>query len=68
MNETRKRSIAKSIVWRIICVIVSVVISYLVTANLDIAVVIGTSYNIVTMILYYFHERIWNKVTWGKRG
>jgi uncharacterized membrane protein len=66
MKETRKRSIAKSILWRIICIIVSVFVSFILTARWDLAVAIGTSYNIITMFLYYFHERIWNRVKWGK--
>jgi len=66
MKETRKRSIAKSVVWRLICIIVSVFTSFLLTARWDLAVAIGASYNIITMILYYFHERLWNRVKWGK--
>jgi uncharacterized membrane protein len=66
MKETRKRSIVKSIVWRFICVVVSIVISFFLTAKWDIAVAIGSSYNIITMVLYYFHERMWNRVKWGK--
>ncbi len=65
MNETRKRSIAKSVFWRIICIVVSVVTSFFLTGRLDVAVAIGTVYNAVTMVLYYFHERFWNKVKWG---
>jgi uncharacterized membrane protein len=66
MGESRKRSIAKSIVWRIICIVVSILTSYVLTARWDIAVAIGSIYNIITMILYYFHERLWNNIKWGK--
>ena len=66
MGETRKRSVAKSVVWRIICVLVSIAVSYLLTSRWDIAVAIGSVYNIITMILYYFHERMWNSIKWGK--
>jgi len=66
MKETRRRSIAKSVVWRLICIIVSVFTSFFLTARWDLAVAIGASYNIITMILYYFHERLWNRVKWGK--
>ena len=66
MKETRKRSIAKSILWRIICIIVSVFVLFILTARWDLAIAIGTSYNIITMFLYYFHERIWNRINWGK--
>lgn len=65
MKETRKRSIVKSIVWRFICIVVSIAISYLLTAKWDIAVAIGSIYNVVTMVLYYFHERFWNRIAWG---
>jgi len=65
MRETRKRSVAKSIVWRFICIVVSIVTSFLLTARWDVAVAIGGIYNVITMILYYFHERIWNLVKWG---
>jgi uncharacterized membrane protein len=68
MGETRKRSIAKSIVWRIICIVVSIVVSYFLTSRWDIAVAIGSVYNVVTMVLYYFHERLWNIIKWGKKG
>lgn len=65
MNETRTRSIIKSIVWRIICIIVSIIISFLLTNKWDIALAIGTIYNVITMVLYYIHERFWNKINWG---
>jgi len=65
MRETRKRSAAKAIVWRVVCILVSIVTSFLLTGRWDIAVAIGSVYNAITMILYYFHERIWNLVKWG---
>jgi uncharacterized membrane protein len=66
MTETRKRSIIKSCTWRIICIVVSIVTAYFVTGKLDVSVAIGTVYNAITMVLYYFHERFWNIVRWGK--
>jgi len=65
MRETRKRSLTKAIVWRVICIVVSIVTSFLLTARWDVAVAIGGIYNVITMILYYVHERIWNRVKWG---
>jgi len=65
MRETRKRSLIKSISWRVICIVVSIVTSFFLTGKWDIAVAIGTVYNFITMVLYYFHERSWNKVKWG---
>ena len=68
MNETRKRSIVKSVLWRVICIVVSIVTSFFLTGNLDIAVAIGTVYNAITMVLYYFHERLWDKIGWGTKS
>jgi uncharacterized membrane protein len=67
MAETRKRSLVKSFTWRIICVVVSIVTAYFLTGKLEVSVAIGTVYNAITMILYYFHERSWNILEWGKQ-
>lgn len=65
MEVTRTRSAVKSILWRAICILVSVITSYLLTGKWDIAVAIGLVYNVINIVLYYFHERIWNRVKWG---
>jgi uncharacterized membrane protein len=67
MIDSRRRSLIKSITWRIICVVVSIITAYLLTGKIDVSVAIGTTYNAITMILYYFHERFWNKLEWGKQ-
>ena len=67
MEGTRKRSLIKSIVWRIICIVVSILITFLLTARWDLAVALGTLYNAITMVLYYFHERLWNRIKWGMK-
>jgi adenylylsulfate kinase len=68
MEGTRKRSAVKSITWRIICIVVSVFTTFFVSGNWDIAVAVGTAYNVITMILYYFHERIWSRIKWALRS
>jgi len=68
MRETRKRSMAKSLVWRLICIIVIIIVSFLLTGKWDVAVAIGSIYNVTTMVLYYFHERTWNRVSWGRNN
>ena len=65
MRESKKRSIVKAIVWRIITIVVSVLTSYFLIGNWDVAIAIGSVYNIVTFFLYYFHERLWNAIKWG---
>jgi uncharacterized membrane protein len=65
MEDTRKRSVVKSIVWRIICIVVAIFTTFFLTGRWDLALALGTLYNAITMILYYFHERIWNRIKWG---
>ena len=66
MSETKKRSIVKSCTWRIICIVVSIVTAYFLTGEFELSVTIGSVYNVITMVLYYFHERFWNILEWGK--
>lgn len=65
-SESAKRSIAKSISWRVVGTIDTVIISWLVTGTLSLAFSIGMVELVTKMLLYFFHERAWNKINWGK--
>lgn len=67
VSESPKRSIAKSISWRIVGTIDTILISWLVTGTLRLAFSIGMIELVTKMVLYFFHERIWNLVIWGKK-
>ena len=64
--DTTKRSLAKSIVWRIIAIVVLGSISYLVTGDWKQVTIITVLFNCLQVILYYAHERIWSRISWGK--
>lgn len=66
MHEKSYRSIIKSISWRITGTIDTFIISYLITGQIHFALSISGVEVVTKMILYYFHERIWNKVKFGK--
>ena len=65
-SESPKRSIVKSISWRAIGTLDTIIISWIVTGTLRMAFSIGFIELITKMVLYFFHERIWNNITWGK--
>ncbi len=65
-EEKVKRSLAKTISWRIVGTIATIIISYLITGTLALAFSIGIVELISKLILYFFHERAWNKIKWGK--
>ena len=66
-EEKVKRSLAKTISWRVIGTIDTILISWLITGAITLALSIGTIELISKMILYFFHERAWNKIKWGKQ-
>ena len=63
--EAHYRSILKSISWRIVGTMDTIIISWLITGQVKTALAIGSIEVVTKMILYYFHERTWNKIKWG---
>jgi uncharacterized membrane protein len=52
-------SLCKSLSWRIIATLTTVIISYMVTHKVDVALQIGGIEIFAKIIIYYFHERGW---------
>ena len=65
-EEKIKRSLIKTISWRIIGTLDTVLISWFITGTLALAFSIGAIELVSKMVLYFFHERVWNSITWGK--
>ncbi|GGK41998.1 MULTISPECIES: DUF2061 domain-containing protein [Flavobacteriaceae] len=65
-SEKPMRSILKTISWRVIGTLDTIVISWLITGHIALALSIGSIELVTKMVLYFFHERIWNKIKWGK--
>jgi uncharacterized membrane protein len=66
VKEKAARSVVKSISWRITGTIDTMVISYFVTGDFTMALSIGSVEVFTKMALYFFHERLWNKIRYGK--
>ncbi|MGH1384987.1 DUF2061 domain-containing protein [Kordia sp.] len=65
-SEKPLRSLVKSISWRLIGTLDTILISWLVTGTLSLAFAIGSIEMLTKMVLYFFHERLWNTIKWGK--
>lgn len=65
-TEKPIRSVVKSLSWRTIGTLDTILISWLVTGELTLAFSIGSVELVTKMVLYFFHERIWNSIKWGK--
>ncbi|HRZ97047.1 MAG TPA: DUF2061 domain-containing protein [Paludibacter sp.] len=66
MKEKNYRSLVKSISWRVTGTIDTFVISFLITGKVTTAMSISGVEIITKVLLYYFHERVWNKINFGK--
>ena len=66
MQEKAYRSVVKTISWRAVGTLDTIVISYFITGSLKMAASIGTIELFTKMFLYYFHERGWNKISLGR--
>lgn len=65
-TEKHSRSIAKAISYRIVSVIVDLSLVYALTRKIELTVGIVILSNAVSIFVYYFHERAWNKVHFGR--
>ena len=65
MHAKPKRSIAKSITWRITGTLTTIVIVWIATGKVDAAIGIGIAELITKMLIYYGHERVWARIRWG---
>jgi uncharacterized membrane protein len=66
MHEKPYRSVVKAISWRTVGTIDTMIVSYFITGNLIMAASIGSIEVVTKMALYYFHERAWNKLSFGR--
>ncbi|MBD3209138.1 DUF2061 domain-containing protein [Candidatus Woesearchaeota archaeon] len=64
-KETHARTLIKSITWRIIATMATIIIVYLLTDNFGIATAAGLVEVVTKLIIYYLHERAWIHVPWG---
>ncbi len=61
-KDSNAKSLLKSISWRIVGTIDTIIISYFVTGEFVMAISIGSVEVFSKIILFYFHERIWESV------
>ncbi len=66
--EDRKRSILKAVSWRLTGTIDTFIVSLIITRKPLIALSIGAFEVFTKTLLYYFHERAWNKVKFGRKA
>ncbi len=68
MSESRRRSVAKSLSWRTVATLTTILIVLLFTGEIELAVAIGGVEVMAKLVIFYLHERLWQKAGWGLRG
>ncbi|WP_053970762.1 DUF2061 domain-containing protein [Mangrovimonas sp. ST2L15] len=63
-----KRHIAKTITWRLVGTLDTILLSWLITGNPLTGLKIGFAEVTTKSILYYLHERVWFKINLSKDG
>lgn len=63
---SKSRSLIKSLTWRVVAIITTFVSIYIITGKIDFALQGTVLTNTINFILYYVHERGWDKISWGR--
>lgn len=65
-RESHTRSIAKALSWRMTGSIDTFVIGFIITGSTGLAGTIAGTEIVTKILFYYFHERLWALVPWGR--
>lgn len=67
VKDTHHRTLIKTITWRIIAFSVTFLVAYVLTKDLVLATSLGVVANLIKMVAYYLHERVWNYFSFGQK-
>jgi uncharacterized membrane protein len=63
--QARNRAIVKTLGYRLLMVVITVVVAWAIIGKVSDALDIGIITNLVKTGTYYTYERLWDRVTWG---
>ncbi len=66
MVEKKYRSVVKAVSWRLTGTFDTIIVSYLISGKIRVALSIGFVELFTKITLYYFHERLWNRIKFGR--
>jgi len=68
MKVTKLRSLLRTLSWRIVGTLDTMALGWYITGDYLVGLKIGTLELFTKFILYYFHERIWLRSTFGTKN
>lgn len=64
--DSRRRSIAKSLSWRFFATFITSAVAFFITGKWAFAVEIGLLDTTIKLLVYYWHERAWLRIGYGR--
>lgn len=68
MKDTNLRSLVKGISWRAIGTLDTFLLAWILLGDVSLAAPIAATEVFSKILLFYFHERIWNIISWGRKS
>ena len=65
INETRARTLSRTISYRITAWLFTILWTYMFTGEIVQALGFSTVLHLLLSVDYYIHERIWGRISWG---
>ena len=62
MQDSKTKSLLKTLSWRAVATLITMIIAYFIVGDLTVALSIGAFDVIIKMVAYYFHERAWSRI------
>ena len=64
-DQSIKRHVAKTITWRIVATLSTVILTWIISGDPLVGLTVGGWEFFIKMFLYYAHERVWYRVNFG---
>lgn len=62
MQDSKTKSLLKTLSWRAVATLITMLIAYFIIGDITVALSIGAFDVVIKMVAYYFHERAWTKI------
>lgn len=66
-KETHIRSVIKAITWRALATLTTMLLVFIFIGDMTIALSLGGIEVVLKMLIYFTHERAWDRIKWGKK-
>jgi adenylylsulfate kinase len=67
IRDSHTRSIAKALSWRVLGTVATTLIVFVMTRRLAVSIAVGAFEFVSKTGLYWLHERLWDRITFGRR-